>query len=58
MARRYFAPPEARAVSRLFYRSLRSAAEAGDGALAGQLTETMMTKSLALWARARKPSTR
>jgi GntR family transcriptional regulator, negative regulator for fad regulon and positive regulator of fabA len=58
MARRYFARPEARAASRAFYGSLRVAAEAGDAALAGRVTEPMMTKSLALWTSARKPSAR
>jgi GntR family negative regulator for fad regulon and positive regulator of fabA len=58
MARRYFARPEARVASRNFYKNLQAAAEAGDGALAGQVTAEMMTKSLALWATARKPSAR
>jgi GntR family negative regulator for fad regulon and positive regulator of fabA len=58
MARRYFARPEARSASRAFYRSLRAAAEARDSDLAGQLAEAMMTRSLALWARARKSSAR
>jgi GntR family negative regulator for fad regulon and positive regulator of fabA len=58
MARRYFARPEARTASRAFYEDLRAAATARDGALAAQVTETMMTKSLALWASARKPPAR
>jgi hypothetical protein len=40
MARRRFARPEARAASRAFYASPRVAAETGDAALAGPVTET------------------
>jgi len=49
MACRYFARAEARAASRAFYAALLDAARAGDSDRAGQITETVMRESIALW---------
>lgn len=50
LARQYFAPAEARQVSRQYYADLRSAAEAGDATLAGQVAGEVMAQSIQLWA--------
>lgn len=52
MAGRYFARPEARAVSRAFYRDLASAAREADAIQAGGLAAAVMRQSIALWREA------
>jgi GntR family negative regulator for fad regulon and positive regulator of fabA len=49
MARVYFAPAEARAVSRAFYRDLRAAAENRDAGRGEEVARNTMAASLALW---------
>jgi GntR family negative regulator for fad regulon and positive regulator of fabA len=54
VAQRYFARPEARAVSQGFYRSLAAAASAGDTAAAQRLAQSVMLESIAQWRAARE----
>jgi GntR family negative regulator for fad regulon and positive regulator of fabA len=49
MACRYFASPEARETSRLFYRSLAAAAQRGDAVGAETLTRQVMQHSIDRW---------
>ncbi len=49
MARRYFAPAEARALSADFYRQLGATAAAGDGLAAEALCRRVMRESLDIW---------
>ena len=50
MARLYFARPEARAASRVFYDQLLAAARRDDADEAARIAEAAMRESLALWA--------
>lgn len=54
MACRYFAVPQARAVSRAFYSSLLEAARARDAGAAEQLTRQVMRDSISLWRRSQE----
>ncbi|MDT8307146.1 MAG: FCD domain-containing protein, partial [Anaerolineae bacterium] len=49
VAQRYFSRPEARAVSRAFYRELAAIAAAGDGAAAERLAQEVMAESIRQW---------
>jgi GntR family negative regulator for fad regulon and positive regulator of fabA len=49
VARRYFAPAEARALSRAFYRDLRQAALVGDAAGTEELCRRVMDASIHVW---------
>ena len=51
LARRYFAPPEARQTSRRFYAALHAAAQARDPAAAEQVTREVMRESIIIWGR-------
>ncbi len=50
LARQYFAPEEARAISRAYYADLRAATLAADAARAEAVTRTVMARSVQLWA--------
>lgn len=54
VAQRYFSRPEARAVSRAFYRTLAEAASAGDVGAAAALAESVMQESIAQWRATRE----
>lgn len=56
LARQYFAPAEARQISRAYYTALRDAAAAGDAARAEQVAREVMMRSVQLWAQ-RAPDT-
>ena len=49
MGRRYFAPADARAASRAFYRALLDAFEQRDAGAAEQITREVMASSIELW---------
>jgi len=50
LARHYFAPAEARQISRTYYADLLEAAKAGDAPRAEAVTSTVMARSITLWA--------
>jgi GntR family negative regulator for fad regulon and positive regulator of fabA len=54
VAQRYFSRPEARAVSRAFYRALGEAASTGDVAAVAALAQRVMQESITLWRAARE----
>lgn len=58
MAARYFAPAEARAASRAFYRSLREAARQGSANAAEAITRQVMEESITFWRRSGQLSSR